>query len=148
MKVTGPMQATMAVLGGIGWRPVAPDKWIDAAGDQYAELGWSPFANASILDTLTVAFERAAWVSASSHFLGRGLESGTPVLEPARSARRWFRKRELWKELKALDCVVCGGVWSGFRMRHPEKCKLCGAEDVDAFDTGHALVSPSMRTNQ
>ena len=133
MKVTGPMQATMAVLGGIGWRPVAPDKWIDAAGDQYAELGWSPFANASILDTLTVAFERAAWVSASSHFLGRGLESGTPVLEPARSARRWFRKRELWKELKALDCVVCGGVWSGFRMRHPEKCKLCGAEDVDAY---------------
>ena len=127
------MQATMAVLGTLGWRPIGPDKWISRDGEEYAELAWSEHANAAILDTLADDLERVAWHSASNHFLGSGLESGTPSLDPARSARQWLRKRQRWKEVKALDVVVCGGVWGDFRKDGHEMCERCGAKNVDAY---------------
>ena len=132
-RVSGPVQATIAVLGQVGWHPVSPDKWIAPGGTEYAELGWSEFANAAILDELVVAFERAAWRSASDHFLGGGLETGIPGLEPARAVRRWLIKNEQWKEVKALDCVVCGGVWSDLHTNGCGTCTLCGEEGIDAF---------------
>ena len=121
------MQATIAVLGQRGWHPVAPDKWITADSSAYADLERSAFANAGILDALTSEFERAAWRPAGKHFLGAGLESGIPNLEPTRSATRWLLKRDLWKEVKALDCIVCGGVWAGFRIGESTPCDACGA---------------------
>ena len=126
-NVVGPLQATQAVLAQVGWRPVAPDNWVSANGDEYAELEWSTFANAGIIEALELEFERAAWSTASAHFLGRGLETGIPSLEPARSARRWLRRRGSWKEMKALDVVVCGGARMPCRSSREEHCpRGCG----------------------
>ncbi len=132
-RVSGPLQATIAVLGQVGWHPVEPNRWIDASGTEYAELEWSSFANTGILDRLTRAFETCTWTSASGHYLGGGLESGIPTLDPARAARKWFLKQERWKEVKALDCVVCGGVWAEHRHGGNETCSRCGAQDVGAY---------------
>ena len=132
-SVTGPMQATMAVLGQVGWRPIEPDKWITEDGREYGELEWSEYANAGILETLSRAFETATWRSAAPHFLGGGLAHGTPSLEPARSARRWLAKRERYAEVKALDCVICGGVWAGCRSGVDMTCMRCGEADVTMF---------------
>ncbi len=72
-QVAGPLQATMAVLGQVGWHPVAPDHWFSAGGTELAELDWAPFANAGIREALAMAFEQAAWRSAAQHLLGGGL---------------------------------------------------------------------------
>ncbi len=132
-RVTGPLQATIAVLGQLGWHPVAPDRWISIDGSEYAELDWSPYANVGILQALAAGLEAAAWRSAARHFLGQGLETGAPSIAPARAARRWLLKQERWKEVKALDCVVCGGVWAAFRTGAPAACDQCGEHNVTAY---------------
>ena len=132
-RVTGPMQATIAVLGQAGWHPVAPDRWISAEGTEYAELDWAPHANVAILEALRESFEAAAWKTAATHFLGRGLESGTPSLAPAESARQWLRRRERWSEVKALDRIVCGGVWVESRRHQPTPCEQCGEPQATMF---------------
>ena len=96
-------------------------------------MEWTSFANVGILDASTKAFEQAAWRSASKHFIGRGLGSGVPNLEPARSARRWLLKRERRKEVKASDCVVCGGIWDDFRMQGTQTCSERSASEVGAY---------------
>ena len=51
-RVTGPMQATIAVLAQIGWHPVHPNKWIDAEKENMAELEWATIANAGITEAV------------------------------------------------------------------------------------------------
>ena len=131
--VSGPMQATVAVLGQAGWHPVSPDKWISRTHTEYAELDWSPFANTGILEALAQDFESSVWLAAEAHFLGRGLGRGVPNLAPALAARKWLLKRERWKEAKALDVVVCGGVWDSFRTKEHGRCPVCGAEPYTAY---------------
>ena len=94
---------------------MAPDKWMDTERENLAELELSLFANAGILDAMTSAFEEAIWKSAANHFLGAGLESVCPNLGPAQSAKRWLPKQGMYKEAKALDCIVCGGVLTDSR---------------------------------
>ncbi len=132
-RVAGPLQATMAVLGQCGWHPIEPDRWISPDGSEYAGLQWAPHANVAILVALEAVFIAAAWRSAQRHFLGKGLEAGTPDLGPARSARQWLRKHERWKEVKALDQVVCGGIWDEFRMGKIATCARCGKSGVGAY---------------
>ena len=36
--VTGPSQATIAVLGQVGWHPISPDKWLTPDNEEFAEL--------------------------------------------------------------------------------------------------------------
>ena len=60
-RVTGPTQATMAMIAQIDWHTVAPDKWMDTEKENLAELEWSPFANAGILEAMSVAIEKSTW---------------------------------------------------------------------------------------
>ena len=58
-RVTGPMQATIAVLAQIGWHPVQPSKWMDAEKENLAELEWATFANAGITEAVAAAPENS-----------------------------------------------------------------------------------------
>ena len=95
------MQATIAVLAQIGWHPVHPNKWMDAEKEGLAELEWATFANAAITEAVAAALETSAWKAASHNFLGAGLETGSPNLEPARAAKRWLIKNNLFKRSKS-----------------------------------------------
>ena len=80
-----------------------------------------------------MAFEQAAWRSAAQHLLGGGLQGGIPSLEPAQSARKWLLKHERWAEVKALDCIVCGGIWTDFRHDPSAQCEACGSANASAY---------------
>ena len=58
---------------------------MDAERENLAELEWSLFANAGILEAMSVALEKSTWKSAASHFMGAGLEAGCPNMGPARN---------------------------------------------------------------
>ena len=132
-RVSGPMQATIAVLSQIGWHPVQPNRWMDGGKDNLAELEWATFANTAITEAVAEELERLAWRDAASHFLGAGLETGTPNLDPARAARKWLLKNSMFKEVKALDVIVCGGVWTDSRKGEPMVCQACGEVGITMY---------------
>ena len=61
---------------------------------------------------MTAPIEKSIWKSAASHFLGAGLEAGCLNLGLANSVKQRLTKQGMYKEAKALDCIVCGGVWT------------------------------------
>ena len=64
------MQATIAVLGQVGWHPSAPDKWLSADGKEIAELEWATYANTGIVEAPAKEFESSVWRLTSNHFFG------------------------------------------------------------------------------
>ena len=106
---------------------------MDTEKANLAELEWSLFANAGILKTITVAFEQSSWKSAASHFLGAGLEAGCPNMGPAKAAKQWLTKQSMYKEAKALDCIVCGRVWTEARKGGALHCTRCGSNNVSMY---------------
>ena len=74
--MAGPLQATIATLGQLGWHPAAPDHWFTADRRLHAELEWSEFANEGILEALEQDLLAATWKASSDHFLGGGLDEG------------------------------------------------------------------------
>ena len=142
------MQATIAVIAQLGWHPVSPDKWMDAEKANLAELEWSPFANAGILEAMSNALEQAAWKAAAQHFLGAGLEAGCPNLSPAASAKQWLIKQDMFKEAKALDCIVCGGIWTEARKREAVHCAKCGSDNVSTYHRYWSCPALDKRTEE
>ncbi len=128
--VSGPMQATIATLGQVGWAPVQPDRWLTEDRTRYADLSDpAPEAGAQIELQVKLAAKRLLWRGAASHHLGRGLEEGIPSFEAARVARKWLVRHHRPAEVKALDQVVCGGVWCGGREHVRRMCR-CGQPET------------------
>ncbi len=129
-SVSGPMQATIATVGQLGWAPVQPDRWLTEDRTQYADLSEAaPEAGGQIELQLKLAAKRVLWRGAAGHHLGGGLDEGIPSFEAAREARRWQIKHHRPAEAKALDQVVCGGVWCGGREHVQRKCR-CGQPET------------------
>ncbi len=130
--VSGPFQATVAVLGQLGWVPATPSCWLAPSRDQYADLDEeNGNADAVIMEAIQNSAEEAVWKAAARHYLGAGLEEGAPSLGPAAEAKRWFVRHGRPEEAKAVDIVVCGGAWPGGRDGVQRKCR-CGQPE-DAF---------------
>jgi hypothetical protein len=72
---------------------------------------------------------RAMWRGASRHHLGQGLEEGIPSFRAAREARKWLVRHHCAAEVKALDNVVCGGIWCGGREHIRRRCR-CGQQET------------------
>ncbi len=124
------MQATIATLGQLGWAPVQPDRWLTEEKTHYADLSEpAPEAGAQIELQVKLAAKRAVWRGAAGHHLGGGLAEGIPSIEAAREARRWLVKHHRAAEVKALDQVVCGGVWCGGRDHVQRMCR-CGLPET------------------
>ena len=84
-----------------------------------------------IVQAVELSAEKRVWRVASRHAFGNGLEEGTPYFDAARQARKWFLKRERYVEAKAVDHVVCGGVFCTVEGNPNAVCK-CGAVDTPA----------------
>ncbi len=77
--VSGPMQATIATLGQLGWAPCSPHQWLAPGRDAYADLNdKSENAQVLILDQVRESAQKAVWKTAAKHYLGGGLEEGAP----------------------------------------------------------------------
>ncbi len=130
--VSGPLQATVAALGQLGWAPVSPNKWLAPGKDKMADLDdTAPNAAVQIAAAVEDSAAEAAWRAAASHHLGGGLEEGEPSLQPAMEVRRRFVGERKPTLVKALDAVVCGGLWHSGRGNIATTCR-CGKPD-DAF---------------
>ncbi len=129
-SVTGVMQATIATIGQLGWIPTAPDKWLDESRTQYADLNdAAPEAGPQIVLAVRRSAQRAVWRKAAEHHLGRGLEEGVPSMEAARAAKKWLNRRHQKAEAKALDAIICGGLWHGERAGLQRICR-CGKPET------------------
>ena len=82
-----------------------------------------------IMDASQRDAEEKVWMDAAKHFLGVGLQMGTPSLDPARRARSWLVRNKRLDEARALDNIVCGAVWPGGREGIIRKCR-CGANET------------------
>ena len=67
--VIGPMSATIASLYDVGWKPIAPDRWISPAGDRWDLLGpgGSNFFKQEFLQSVM----QKTWEQAASIGMGR-----------------------------------------------------------------------------
>ncbi len=113
-RASGPLQGTIAAMGQLGWVPAQPARWLAPDGATDADLEETDGgAQNDVDEAIQFSAETAVWRTAASHFLGGGLEEGTPSLRAAKEARSWFVRRGRAAEAKALDAVVCGGTWPG-----------------------------------
>ena len=67
-----------------------------------------------------------AWQNASRHPLGKRLESGIPLFQPAKAARKQMVDRGEATKAVRHEAVVCGALWSATSYR---KCR-CGDLDT------------------
>ncbi len=131
-RVSGPLQATVAALGQLGWAPVAPNRWLTPDRATMADLDdAAPSADAQIAEAVEASAADAVWKASACHYLGTGLDEGEPSLRPAKDARKKLVDGRKPAFVKALDAVVCGGFWHSGRDRLVKRCR-CGSND-DAF---------------
>ena len=81
-KVKGPMGSIIAMLGTIGWDPIAPGEWGDHAGDKFFYRGGTL---TPLLNDLRERASAILWAQASEHHNGKGLEQGADI-RPAKKA--------------------------------------------------------------
>ena len=132
-RVKGPLSATVATLKLHGWRPASPDTWFvnEGAKEENAVLSGKPFESEMVIRRFGRDVETSIWKEAASHYMGMGLEKGTPSLEPAKATRRKLVKDGRYKEAAALDKLVCGGAWFHGRGKAGQEihrtCHRCGS---------------------
>ena len=100
--------------------------WVAPAGQRFSVALAARSNGGRLLNEVRRLAEEQAWRMAARHPLGQGLEDGPPALGPALEARAKLVSQKAWDEVKALDAIVCGGVWPA---SHSLLCHRCGAPD-------------------
>ena len=108
-----------------GWQVLDPLRWRSSEGRDFSLDLAAAEASGPLLDEVRRNAEVITWRLTAKYELGSGLDQGTPSLELANVARAQLALEELWVHVRALDAVVCGGVWTAARGM---KCP-CGAPD-------------------
>ena len=130
-NIIGPIEATGAVLHLLGWQAQKIQVWTSAEGDRF-KLGSLGRARCwKIVEAIEKSAEIRVWRKAAAHTFGSGLEEGVPYLDAPRQARNWFLKHERFAEAKAVDHIVCGGLFCTPQGDPRENCK-CGKMDTPA----------------
>ena len=80
-----------------------------------------------ILNAFTNDLADQHWLKASKHYLGGGLQHGSPSFEPARRAHKELIKRGEYLQASMLDKVVAGATWHDGRGNFRLACHRCGA---------------------
>ncbi len=138
---SGPLQATIATLGQLGWALVAPNRLLTADRQTMEDLDdAAPNAATQIADAVEESAAGAVWRAAASHYLGSGLEEGEPSLCPASDARRKLISSRKPAHAKALDAVVCGGLWHSGRSQMVRHCRCGAVNDAFHHDWGCELL--------
>jgi hypothetical protein len=123
-KVRGPMGATIALLGEIGWDPISPLKWAHPIGEK-----WQFHTNVSqsiFIREMREWMAAMAWAKASQHHNGTGLERGAD-LSVAKRHVMVLRKLGRLSQASLLVTITAGGIWSQVRKRQ------AGMEDIDTL---------------
>ena len=111
-QTKGPVEATIAALMHLGWKPAAPDLWIvrGPGGETKAtiRLDGKTYTRFQITAQAQADAQDILWKSAAKHAHGKGLEGGTPSFEPARRAIRYFRRNGHHEAARALEYVIVG----------------------------------------
>ena len=140
-QTKGPVEATIAALMHLGWKPAAPDLWIvrGPGGETKAtiRLDGKTYTRFQITAQAQADAQDILWKSAAKHAHGKGLEGGTPSFEPARRAIRYFRRNGHHEAARALEYVIVGifkpnateGKW-GICKRCAEVVKLGRKHDL------------------
>ena len=132
--VDGPVSATICALLDANWSPLQPDVWLAREEHQTASLDCAPWANTNILAFFTASLRRHLWAEASHHWLGDGLEKGSPAVGPALKCRRHLLRKQQYSRVAALDAVVCGGAVTANRfLTGAQSCPRCGAPEETAL---------------
>ena len=131
-RAIGPLQGTIATVGALGWLPARPDHWWTDSKTAIVVPGirdWS--VECAILESVRASALKNVWKGTAGHFMGSGLQSGKPLLDPALDAKRHFGHEGRSAEARALDMVVCGGSWPADRdgLVSSKLCKACGGLD-------------------
>ncbi len=124
--IRGVIGATILTLHELGWRPHKLQEVIDHEGFRYNLAEHTKGRSYRVLlEAVEDAAARKAWRDTAKHRHGAGLAEGVPALAPARAARRWLVRHELYEAAKALDALVEGAMWQG----PTRPCWRCGQPD-------------------
>jgi len=130
-QVAGPIRATIRTLADAGWIPASATKWYSEGKEHSATIDTNQPGDAQdIVRAFAASVNKLRWRKAASHFLGGGLETGTPPLAPATRARRRLIKAGDTDKAHALDAVVCGACWMGGRADLVRRCPWCQAVET------------------
>ena len=102
------MSATIVTLLEDGWAPRLPNLW-HLDGQMAVIDPATPWDMHLVLDVVRARAAKTTWDQAALHYGGKGLETGTPSLEPARKVRKQLVRSGKYDQAKALDMVVSGG---------------------------------------
>ena len=108
-QVNGPIAAMIQQFRDLGWNPEKPNRW--TKNEYLAIIGESPADDIQISTAMERDIENEIWKKAAHHYLGGGLEKGTPSFKQAEKARKKFIKEERFEEAQALDAVLAAGTW-------------------------------------
>ena len=126
--IIGPVWATVAYLRLAGWDTSDARKWKSTKGRTYNIEEIDDHTKRDIITDLEEDLKDTAWIRASKHAHGSGLEKGTPCMTGARRAQKWFERKNRPAEAIAVDMAVAGGIWCTEK-GEAAKCE-CGEEDT------------------
>jgi len=118
--VAGPMAAVQVAVAEVGWKPAAPDRWIDKAGDVWVLEPGScrhAFKNAMMND-----LSAQLWVRAAAHEDGKGMEDGVDIDATTQLLKSFARRKVPLRGM--LEAIVTGATWPADRKHRamPEDC--------------------------
>ena len=139
--VNGPLRAAIATLLDVGWKPIAPDTWLEPApSDQMWKItGYGDLRR--FQQTISQSAMQEHWLEADSHLGGKGLGNTDPVLSgpDLHSLKRRLKSYEdngMTDRHAALLTAASGACWPRSRkfnadMIGSEICPRCGQEAED-----------------
>ena len=132
---TGPMAAVLIVLCECGWKPAAPDSWIDSQGClwRFEPGGCLHGFRNQIVNDLAAQL----WSKASHHYDGRGMEGGVDI-DASKSLLSHLAKHHA-RNRGLLEAIMVGATWT-LERKHtlmPDKCQspLCTRCDRRVAET-------------
>ena len=83
-KVKGPISITIAAIARAGWCPARPHFWYDKDRARSVNLDGLKCVKPHVKRALQEDLCEKAWCDAAQHYMGSGLEKGSPDLGPAK----------------------------------------------------------------
>mgnify|MGYP002805671733 CR=1 FL=1 len=104
-RTKGPVEATIAALLHLGWKPAAPDHWV-VSNSTLVKLDGKVYTRFQITARAQHDGQVKLWQKAARHADGEGLETGIPNLQSARNAACYLRKCGHTDAARAIEYIV------------------------------------------
>ena len=111
--VIGPMSALISMLSEYGWNMISPTFWLDIDQTEYSYTGGTL---TRLLNDERSRMSEIAWIAASLHHNGRGLDKGADLI-PINRHIDYLEKHDKHNLANLLITILAGGIWSGTRKK-------------------------------